>query len=121
MSMFVCPDCRKESFEIKVKMALATGDSDEKAVQLVKCLSCEKCGVFWYEEDTTQGAWLHRGYALSQEAWDKLFARLELCPDNANKRCKCETHTWLTSMITMYGIGEDIELVFPMFRPGQKT
>lgn len=97
-------------------MKLTTGNSflspSSRAVQLVKCLSCEKYGVFWYEEESTQAAWLHRGYALSQETRDKLFARLERCPDKVNKLCKCETHACLTTEVEHLGVGEDIQRVY---------
>ncbi len=94
---YVCPECSNRNLSSALRIELA-GDSrsDEIAVQIIACPSCNFAGVAVYEE-SRRGAidsesWEHTGYRIEKAEWLRLTGMILKCPQPSNRHCACPSH-----------------------------
>ena len=95
---FECTSCGDPTLEISFSMELPPqGDDDEVTVQTLKCAGCGFHGVAIYRESRHGSlgseSWRHDGYPVEDEALERLYEALLLCPKPRDRRCSCPTHT----------------------------
>jgi hypothetical protein len=94
---FECPACGDPKLEISFSLELPPqGDDDEITLQTLKCAGCGFHGVAVYRESRhgslDSESWRHDGYPIEDEALERLYQALLLCPKPRDKRCPCPTH-----------------------------
>ena len=93
---FVCPRCGISQV-LKIEMSITLppdSRSDDILVQLVGCNKCHFRGAAVYEE-SRRGAsesWDHRGYLISENAFEQLSSLINSCPNQKDKKCRCPAH-----------------------------
>jgi hypothetical protein len=95
---FQCPNCsNKRSLQIVARIELPPDvRSDEIALQILNCSSCDFQGVGIYEE-SRRGAlgsesYDHYGFTLPKVEFSALQAKVKRCPRPNNPRCTCDSH-----------------------------
>src|ERR1051326_571204 len=95
---FHCPSCGGKTLGITFALELPPGsEDDEITLQTLKCAACDFYGVAVYRE-SRQGSldcesWRHDGYPIEDEALERIYEALLLCPKPRDRRCPCPTHT----------------------------
>lgn len=95
---FECPACDDPKLEISFSLELPSqGDDDEITLQTLKCSGCRLHGLAVYREsrhgNLGSESWRHDGYPIDDEALERLYEALLLCPKPRDRRCSCPTHT----------------------------
>jgi|SRR5579864_5517577 len=94
---FECPSCSAPTLEISFSLELTPqGDDDEVTMQTLKCAGCDFHGVGVYRESRhgslSSESWSHQGYPVNDEALERIYEALLLCPRPRDRRCSCPTH-----------------------------
>ncbi len=94
---FECTACGDPKLEISFSLELPPqGDDDEITLQTLKCAGCDFHGVAVYRESRHGSlhseSWRHDGYPIEDDALERLYEALLLCPKPGDKRCPCPTH-----------------------------
>lgn len=95
---FECPSCEdKRSLQIVARIELPPDvRSDEIALQILNCSSCDFQGVGVYEESRRGSlgseSYDHYGFTLPNAEFSALKAKVKRCPRPSNPRCSCKSH-----------------------------